>query len=400
MHRINSKDEMEWDGWHLSWRIIHNSCPGIEKKEPHALQESLRMPQTMAQALQANSRTVDIDRAPAQPINVGQQQFATEVGGSLIGKRYRTNLLILRDHPEIIDNYLQDLSQWLLYIEPGERKEVEDIINSPPQTPSFNTANPVFAFEWFELLKNNPKLANGAAIDVYLRPDADWSFLKQQPGWRDDQEAWVGMFLFPKSAESGRDTIFAAHEVAPIMKQQLEAAARRESPDLWFQVELKPTKYDMDASALMFKTEDLVDRNQLGAGFANADSLFGYSLFKLQERLPREVQRRVGAYRKNFAALSRWREMIGFKASADTLALDRQLRITTIPVDIKTAERLRLRAGSILEARIHVHVQGSKQLPGSTNRYVLFAGLKKVEVLTRSGEVIASIPGSTFPTFP
>jgi hypothetical protein len=312
----------------------------------------------------------------------------------VLGTEYRLKLLMLRDHPELIDEYSEAMARWVLYTEIGARAKLKQFKEDPPIKPGLNSDHPAFAFEWSELLKSDPNLAKGAALDVYLRPDADWKFLEHAPGWDSRHpQAWVSMFLFPPSLEAeGKDVRFAAHDAAPILKTQLELAAKRESVNLWFPVEVHGV-YDMNKQTLTITPGELGERSR-SARSALSGQYQIYNLFKFRVSPSVEVQRLPGDVRQEFEELTRWRSFMGLKASVTEIATDQPLEVGSIPVNIKTAESLHL-SNAKLKANIFVTAEKVQRLEGPKEQYALVAKVDKIEITTLDGTLIATLPAST-----
>jgi hypothetical protein len=296
-------------------------------------------------------------------------------------------LLVLRQHPEEIKEIAPQVIPRLLGIESQLRSTLEILRRHP------NGEGPFYSVEWSDLMNSNPALATGPLIDVYLRPDADWSFLKTLPGWDDQKSAWVAVFLFPASGEAdGRDQKIAAHEMMPLMEKQLKLAADRESADLFYDVPLGPTDYDMDAQAIKFK-------------FPFAAPLEANSNHKCF-RFPvggGELQRPVGGQRLDgFNEFLSWRSDLGNSvATTSCIQLDHAPRLpSSIPMDIKTAEDSKI-THEQLTARVFVTVEGSEPLTRGANdrvgSYILSGRVNQVQVLDGNHTVLATVKGASLP---
>lgn len=319
-------------------------------------------------------------------------------GESVPGNRYRVSLLMLKDNPELLDKYGADMARMLLYGEATARAELARVTQDPPQEPGYNSSHPAFVFEWSELAKSNPSFARGAALDVYLQPEQPWQFLERTPGWDPQRpHAWTGMFLFPSSAENNnRDSAFAAHDVLPILKEQLLLAAAREPADLWFSTTVGDAHYDIDAQRLVFKTE-LAEPTRLNGSLGDGKPVAAYNMVKLQTAAIPEPQTPAGGYRKNFPELERWRALMGLRASVTNLALDRKLLLPPIALDRQKAEALHLGSGPPLKARIFVRAGKVESNPGTNDRYAMFAVVTRVEIVSNAGELLATVNGSSLP---
>ena len=320
-------------------------------------------------------------------------RFNTELEGSLLGTAYRHNLLVMKSHPEIIDEYGHEMARWLLYAETPARRDMELRTGKAPLRANHGPYPPAYGFEWSALKISNATFANGPLIDVYLRPDADWGFLKEQPGWNDSEMAWVGAFVFPPALETpDKDSTYAAHDAAPLLEEQLRQAAKRESTELFYEFPLQGSSYDIDKQVIQFGKKDFLEPLPSGSPVYTITRA-AYSLYDLKPGYA-EVQRNPGFFRPSYSELVRWRELISnFKASADALALDRQLRLPDIPLDRSKAEAMHIGSTGGILIRLFITVERAAPIPEQKERFALVAKIKKVELVTSTGhELIANVP--------
>jgi len=323
---------------------------------------------------------------PGQRAAVGNlsQIFNTEVEGSLLGKGYRSELIVIKFRPGLItDAVAADMAK--------AQFPVEDSARSDNANKALHSRGwPILLFDWWDLQKKNSSEANGAALDFYLRPDANPAILRDIPGWDDSlTQAWINFVSLPPS--NGRELAFAALDAAPAMKQQLLAAANRESVNLFYPVDANG-HYDLTTQSINFTAQDLIEA---GAG-KPGDSVARYNLVKLEYSLPGEVQRRYGAIRSDFNEISHWRQLTGCNCQPVEMQLDRQLRLRPISVDLKTAEALKL-GGKAIHARLFVTYSGVGQAL-DPNQLALIGRVTKIELLNYEGTLIATIPGSDLPS--
>ena len=373
--RVGTTNEMLWNGWKQTWTLSQHAC-AVESSTVSGL-----------------TSKDGAHLTPSGTKNVSMSKW--DRGGSLPAVRFRTTLLMLRDNPDLLDQSIVEMARWDIYGEAGARNALSQFMDDPPQVPSFNSKHPAFVYEWSELLKSNPTFALGEALDVYLRPDAPWDFLQQTPGWDPNNPvAYAGMFLFPASLVK-RDIAFAAHDAAPLLKEQIQAAAKRETTELWIPLKPAAWHYDIDRQQVVFAPTEMAeaDRNVLlGPG---GDSNVGYNLIKLQE-FGGDPTRVPGGYRKNLEEITRWREMTGVKNSVTTLALDRRLILSSIPLDREKAEAMRLGGpgGAVLKVTVFIHAE--QTVPHFT-QYMMYARVNRLEVTNEKGQVIATLTASQLP---
>ena len=324
-------------------------------------------------------------------------KFNTEIAGSLLGTTYRHNLLVMKSHPELIAEYGQEMARWLLYAEIPARRDMELRTGKDPVRANHGPYPPAYGLEWSELKAAKPEFASGPLVDVYLRPDADWSFLKNQPGWNDSQMAWVGVFVFPPALENpDKDSTYAAHDGAPFLEEQLRQAAKRESSDLFYEFPLPSCTYDIDKQVLQCGGKDILEPLPPGSP-VYAMKRAAYSLYDLKPRYA-EIQRNPGFFRPTYSELGRWREMTGFKASADALALDRQLRLPDLPLNRSKAEAMHIGSTGGVLVRLFVTVERADPIAEQKERYALIARVKKLELVTMTGqELIMNVSTAMLP---
>ena len=109
-----------------------------------------------------------------------------------------------------------------------------------------------FVFDWQERIDQQPGLAGGPLLDAFVRSDADWSFVKREPGWDDNTYAPVGLFMFSRESIEGRQPDFAARDVLPVFRRLLMAVAPRAATKFWFDVTLPRAMYDFPTSTFRF----------------------------------------------------------------------------------------------------------------------------------------------------
>lgn len=340
---------------------------------------------------------------------------------------YRVKLLTIRDHPELIDKAAAGFAKWQIYTEAGIWNDIDGWVKENPAISGLNPQHPAITFEWQKLVESNPALAKGPLLDVFLRPDADWSFVKRETGW-DGHDSIVEVFLFSKEAIAGRDATFAAQEVAPILKKQLLMVSAEAPTKLFFLVPMQTCPYDFKTNAVPVCPAStssapsntdlfpLVDKPMFSAPAENARA-FGLVLpagvhttlnyaATDSEKVP-EPDSRIGAHKmEGETPQQRWRALFASGGSAQlfpdlrVLALDRRLQLSSIPLDAKTAERLRANNGGF-RARVSVAVDHmdkgidayeQKRTPIA----IMFARVEKVEILAANNEVVETLGPEKF----
>lgn len=376
-------NDLDVAGRELSWRISRHGC------DSEGLQAPMLPTDAPGVAWSAQS-------AHLSPTRAGKAGPSTETlqNGSLLARSWRRSMLMIRDNPGILDQpkVLEEMTKWILWGEPNA--EFERYANDPLEQAGVNKAHPMFVYDWSELLKKDPVFAKGAALDVYLRPDLDWEFLQHTPGWDSTRpRAWVGMFLFPREADtSGRDDQKTVHEVLPILKEQLLLAAKRESAELWFPVDISEAHYDNASKKIVFASTELLERtrakNLAPAAGASVTYLCKFASSGAAQTLP-------GGYRTSFGELERWRELTGLRESVDSLAFDRKLLLPPVGLDQDKAEAA-IHQG--LQARVFFVSDRVQPTADEKPQYVMIAHVKFVEIRTaQSHELVATVPAAALP---
>ena len=156
----------------------------------------------------------------------------------------RLKLLTVKQHPEVLDAALPGFAKrlavdtegslnWRLLDEAVEADRLHP--PRPPQRP-LNQQYPAITYEWQKEIEKNPALAKGPLLDVFLNPEADWSFIKQKTGGYDGRDSLVAVFVFSKESTKGRDPTFGAQEVIPVLKKHILLAAEQAPTKMFFRM--------------------------------------------------------------------------------------------------------------------------------------------------------------------
>lgn len=355
--------------------------------------------------------------------------------GALPLTDYRIALLEFRDLPQTLsDAYVADIAKYQINGEQQLWIAIDRALaGSPPPGIELNPHFPKFIFEWQKEAETNPSFASNALLPVFLRPDPDWSFLKHVKGWDEQLDSYVYVFLFDHEKIAGRQPEFAAREQAPILKKQILLEVAKAPTNLYIEVPVK-SSYNLDQAAIQFFKDDgkpadgaldllrpveqvtFVDGPMQNltapadrayhfllptAARATADYLLTFALKDVPLARPG-----VPMYGDDPQQI--WRKSIAgntFNMRAPPLggfALDRQLKLSAVPLDLKRAEPI-VRALSNLHARIYfsagrmdycqiAYERQLKPLQG-----LLFAHLLKVELRGPDDELISTVPAASFP---
>jgi hypothetical protein len=291
-----------------------------------------------------------------------------------------------------------------------------------------------FTYEWQEQAGRNSELANGALLNVFLRRDADWSFVRREPEWDDQYDQLVEVFVFSRQAIMGRQANFAAQELAPISKQLLTKLIGKVPTRFWFTAPMPFFAYDFTAKAIRFVDPRRSSGNQYGF-FDRYDVLvpmtsanlssplppraattanYGYyscvtftgaqctSVANVKVDEPPSTKPGITPGSSGVSLTESWRRALRGRAgstmtglSFNVIALDKQVEINSIPMDAVRAEaleKIRTRVGG-LQARLHIEAQKVEYSATApvNQRSVLFARLERIDILDPAGSLIVSL---------
>jgi hypothetical protein len=359
---------------------------------------------------------------------------------------YDLDLLAIRDNPELIDRLLPGFTTRQIELEQQIWKELDSMEkgsrgagSGDEAAANLNPKKAAFVFEWQKLIAARPDLARGPVLDVFLTPVADWSFVKREPEWSDRYNAIVAVFLFSREAIEGRNPEFAARELGAVMRKQLQMAAAKAPTSYCFTVPLPAWDYDFDAKAIRFRQQgktaelDLIGQRKTAVFSAPAAGSRDYAMVlpaSLSANLaygvpvfhPRIQEARLGVKLPGITADQNWRAafpMTGESMSGsdpfpdpNNLAVDRELTLSSIPVDAKIAERLMNGQSATgdgagngvqvrLSAEVYIDVErvvlGQDYYEGKSTPFtVAVAHLRRVEIRGVNGELIRTLDAARF----
>ena len=346
-----------------------------------------------------------------------------------------TALLMLRDNPQFLtDEVALKIAVQQVAVEQSMWHFIAEALR-------IDTREPQFTYEWETLIDQKPDFARGPLIDVFNKGDADWSFLKNEKGWNGQTDSIVDVFMFARSQVMGedgkpKDNTFTAQRLRPVVKQHLQAAVAKAPSKLWFMVQLPHADYDFNTSAMRFRKDqntfqDSVDLLDLAASAvfepspapgmntaalpAAARTTANYqwwsgghllmpeneptvkpgSILKTAEGLA--LLSPAAGWRDNFTRLARIAPV-----DLHVLALDRQLRLGSIPMDAGKAEALHPLMSALMRAQVFIDVEHGQPAPmtiasGTMPVAVLFARVTKIKIIDYLGEVVVTLEPKSLP---
>jgi hypothetical protein len=296
----------------------------------------------------------------------------------------------------------------------------------------WNPKRAVFTYEWQTVIERQPDVARGPLLDVFLRPDPDWSIVTRDPAWDTRFVALVVPTLFARERVEGRDPTFAAQELAPVYKRHLELAASKAPTKFWFPMTLPSYTYDFATHEIRFPPQTNYRGKPSTIGGTDflpiaADDTRGLVEYVLPptarnlapfpvgsgggtrlEAAPTNPGYRLGAQ----DATDAWRHAFVIGSSdrsmpmVEALALDRRIQITSLPMEPARAEALAKRMASstnkYLSARVYFdadHVEmGERVFDGArTPTAILVGKIEKIEVLDFDNGLITTIAAAELP---
>jgi hypothetical protein len=344
-------------------------------------------------------------------------------GSSLQFTQQMYALMELRDIPQLMDDkYIVSFAAAQISKEQAAWAAI-----GPRSGPSGQLAEPrpSITYEWQKVVDSEPTLADGPLLDVFVLSDPDWSFLDKNPKWdpnaNPQMRPVVEAFLFSKDKIEGRDPNFAARELASVAKKQLQLATKRIPTHFYFSEQLPLWKYDFGSSAFKFDgTQQMPGKINLMMPIYDPEAKVGAKDF--YTRLPAQAKELVpyvlgpalqhqmppennpGAPVPYGSAETAWKENFiwGNIPEPVVFAIDRQLRLSSVPVDAKRAEEVS-KLGGLATARVfftadHIALENPAAPVERASRTVLFAKLEKVDIVDREGALIVTLKPETFPS--
>lgn len=356
-----------------------------------------------------NAMLAAAKRSPAAaPVGSAPAPTSSSLGQSFPLTFYRLDLLTIRDNPNLpTDAGLARFTANQINIEQSSWKDLDSNVASQ----SRRRRTPVYAsaWEWDKFLAQDPEFARGPLEDVFLREDANWSFVKNPA------DSIVMAFVFSRREVEGRQPEFAAHELMPIARQQLQLAASKVATDLWFTRELPVSDYDFASQSLRFPSAErgIADilRPVYDPHSTAPQSRTDFD--ELPDRAHTQAAMWLGMRDPDLPELKPgfpgnspdfyWRTGTSFLElpHPTVLSLDRELRLTSIPMAPELAERVKA-MGNPIRAKVYIKAEQMQLIhqihPERKNgpETVLFARLQKVEILNRKDEVVLTLPASHF----
>jgi uncharacterized protein len=270
-------------------------------------------------------------------------------------------------------------------------------------------AHPAFLFDWQTESQKRPDFANTTLVDLFLNRSQDWSFAEKEPGFDPRYDHAIEIFLFPKQAVASRQAAFAARELLPTFRRFLSAARARLPTEVGIEVQLPDGAYNFEDKALEFSANgapvELLSPQALGKSTPMADGMAIYSAGNAAAHRDWDAKSPSPYWiRQQGGSPFEWRTAL---ASAERLqpmlALDRRLLLPPLPLSTADAEKATAAASAgggyrallIVRARSSAIAQVRESDGAATG--VIAVELVRVDVTTRNGTLIASLPAESFP---
>src|ERR1039458_3448768 len=365
---------------------------------------------------------------PESPVPVPQDLSAEPLSKAHIA------LLALRDNPKLLtDEVTLQIAISQVAVEQSMWTFIAEALRLNPREPQFT-------YEWQKLIEQRPDFAPGPLIDVFNKADADWSFLKSEKGWNDKVDSIDDVFMFSRDQVMGedgkpRDNAFTARRVQPVVKKHLEAATAKTPSKLWFIAQLPHPDYDFNTSAMRLKkSQDVFEvsinlleplaspvfepaaaQNGQVALPAAAKTTANYQPWSGGHMLMPEDEPTIkpGSVFKTveglalFSPAAGWRYNFGrmariFPVHLHVLALDRQLRLSSIKLDANKAEVLHPLMSALMRAQVFIDVDHALSVPLPSSQLtiqaaVLFARVTKIKIIDYLGGVVVTLDPKSLP---
>ena len=355
---------------------------------------------------------------------------------------YRGFLLTVRDNPQVASpaallpptraQVLAEQKAWQTI------QALLDHISKAPQSDQYklNPKRKTFVYEW----QNEPETARANLVGVFLRTDADWSFVTREPQWDNRFGSIVDVFLFSRKSIEGRDASFAAQELIPAYKQHLDAAVAKAATSFVLTLGVPPSGYDFQSKSIRFLPSgtSVQQTKPYQGGIellestdhpkfeglvlpASAGSTANYHLFGAVRSMHAADPplTKLGSDIGHTSPTQSWRSYFSIGSSSagegenipyvEVLALDRQLRLTSIPLDPARAEKIAKAShyatmGTIsgLTARVYFDADrvelSYRTVDGQKARYgLLFAKLHRIDIHGPDKELLTSFKAESLP---
>jgi hypothetical protein len=361
--------------------------------------------------------------APQQKGGAASEPVAGIGGGQPLGDylpltTWRTQLLLFRDNPNLLTddavfpNLLEEITE-----EANAWRALDNVGRDPITKRQVPNQPKKFIFEWQKYIDQQPDLARGPLMDVFMREDADWSFVKRENGWDNNPTNIVDVLLFSKEKVANRDAQFAARELMPVYRKHLDLAISKAPAKLVFNVALPTAYFDFATNTFRFPTKATMASNAKHE-FVDKIALLSplYSGQKIPAAVVGKANYNVGSPDYQNVRLDRlttprapgsrggggpdiWRKNMEWKPVSSLVAFsfDRRLEMKGFPVDISKAEDLSKKM-AVFTARIYIDVEHDYSFLDTNHlESFLAARIQKVEVLGPQKEVLATLAGASFP---
>lgn len=325
-------------------------------------------------------------------------------------------LSMLRDHPGLLT------PEDRLALATEQAKAEQDQLRRVAEAfgPAWRSSDPkrrFVAFEWEKQSAADPALADGALLDLFLRPRGDWSFVAEQ-GVDLRIRRRIGVFMFDNGRVVDREASFAGRELQPVYERHLAAAIARAPRRVQLTLEFPRydnLAYDPASGAVRFQRNG---QEFLGEGKplmppaqikATPPSQRGRALYEPDTVRVPESREKTGKWETSGPDFDRidtplvdWRERLvrrSFEQAKPVLALDRDITLSAIPMSAQQAEAF-ARATRFnplaIRTRVTFDIEGTQlDAPGRTA--FIQARLAGVDLVDEKGTLLASLPVEQFP---
>ena len=392
-----------------------------------------------APANKPSAPTAAAAEAASRPSTSGSASSAT---AAVPLNSYRGFLLTVRDNPQVASQAaLLPPTRMQVLAEQKMWTTIQGAVDHSNQSPQYdhyklNPKRKTFIYEW----QTEADASRTDLVDVFLRTDADWSFVTRDPQWDARFGAIVDAFLFSRKSVEGRDASFAAQELVPVYKRHLDAAAAKAPTKLFMTLAVPAAGYDFASKSIRFlQAGTNVQQGRPYEGGvellestdhpkfeglllpSSARTTANYHLFGAVQSMHRAdpPSANPGVNLNVMSPTQSWRSYFSIGSSSagegenipyvEVLALDRQLRLASIPLDSARAEKIAKAShyatmGTIsgLSARVYFDADrvelSHRTVGGRKARYgLLFARLQRIDIHGPDNELLTSFTPDSLP---
>ena len=198
-----------------------------------------------AAAAVAAAKPVSTDAGPAAPEAVDAAEVLDFTG---------SNLALGRAPGLLRKRTVAELTRRRVAAEAAQWDRIDATLADKGKRRQFNRKRQHFIYEWSRIVEDNPNMADSTLMDAFVDAGDEWGFVRGHPNWRRGQSALVTATVLSRAQSQRRDASSPTSDVEPLVREHLEAAAKRvaETPYLVIEVGLPSIGYDRERRRFRF----------------------------------------------------------------------------------------------------------------------------------------------------